>query len=85
VEAENEKVYEGGEVNQELEVVLNGKDIDIPEGRELRFRIRPIDYEVGVRGREDEDVMKEIEEVVQCGDNSKELFLYIMKIQSSDS
>lgn len=85
VEAENEKVYQRGQVNQQLQVLLNRNHIHIPEGTELTFTITPIDYQVRVSGTDDQDLIKQIEQVLQSGDNSKELFLHIMKSQSSDS
>ncbi|MDO8223522.1 DUF4885 domain-containing protein [Bacillus cabrialesii] len=84
-EAENAKVYQRSQVNQQLQVLLNRNHIHIPEGTELTFTITPIDYKVRVSGSDDEDLIKQIEQVLQSGDNSKELFLHIMKSQSSDS
>ncbi|OBA03752.1 DUF4885 domain-containing protein [Bacillus subtilis] len=85
VEAENAKVYQRSQVNQQLQVLLDRNHIHIPEGTELTFTITPIDYKVRVSGSDDEDLIKQIEQVLQSGDNSKELFLHIMKSQSSDS
>ncbi|MEG7336309.1 DUF4885 domain-containing protein [Bacillus sp. 0102A] len=85
VEAENEKVYQRSQVNQQLQVLLNRNDIHIPEGTELTFTITPIDYKVQVSGTKDEALIKQIEQALQFGDNSKELFLHIMKSQSIDS
>ncbi|MBL3649840.1 MULTISPECIES: DUF4885 domain-containing protein [Bacillus] len=85
VEAENEKVYQRSQVNQQLLVLLNRNDIHIPEGTELTFTITPIDYKVQVSGTKDEALIKQIEQALQAGDNSKELFLHIMKSQSIDS
>ncbi|MDM5300298.1 DUF4885 domain-containing protein [Bacillus subtilis] len=85
VEAENEKVYQRIQVNQQLQVLLNRNDIHIPEGTELTFTIMPIDYKVQVSGTKDEALIKQIEQALQAGDNSKELFLHIMKSQSIDS
>ncbi|MFT4402393.1 DUF4885 domain-containing protein [Bacillus sp. SW14] len=85
VEAENEKVYQRSQVNQQLQVLLNRNDIHIPEGTELTFTITPIDYKVQVSGTKDEALIKQIEQALQAGDNSKELFLHIMKSQSIDS
>ncbi|OLQ46151.1 DUF4885 domain-containing protein [Bacillus licheniformis] len=84
-EAENAKVYQRSQVNQQLQVLLNRNHIHIPEGTELTFTITPIDYKVRVSGSDDEDLINQIEQVLQSGDNSKELFLHIMKSQSSDS
>ncbi|MGG1243242.1 DUF4885 domain-containing protein [Bacillus cabrialesii] len=84
-EAENAKVYQRSQVNQQLQVLMNRNHIHIPEETELTFTITPIDYKVRVSGSDDEDLIKQIEQVLQSGDNSKELFLHIMKSQSSDS
>lgn len=85
VETENAKVYQRSQVNQQLQVLLNRNHIHIPQGTELTFTITPIDYKVQVRGTDDEALIEQIEQVLQSGDNSKELFLHIMKSLSSDS
>ncbi|MCY9008808.1 DUF4885 domain-containing protein [Bacillus inaquosorum] len=85
VEAENAKVYQRSQVNQQLQVLLNRNHIHIPQGTELTFTITPIDYKVQVSGTDDQALIEQIEQVLQSGDNSKELFLHIMKSQSSDS
>ncbi|MEC1550366.1 DUF4885 domain-containing protein [Bacillus rugosus] len=85
VEAENAKVYQRSQVNQQLQVLLNRNHIHIPQGTELRFTITPIDYKVQVSGTDDQALIEQIEQVMQSGDNRKELFLHIMKSQSSDS
>ncbi|MCY8202053.1 DUF4885 domain-containing protein [Bacillus sp. N12A5] len=85
VEAENAKVYQRSQVNQQLQVLLNRNDIHIPLGTELTFTITPIDYKVQVSGTDDEALIEQIGQVLQSGDNSKELFLHIMKSQSGDS
>lgn len=85
VEAENAKVYQRSQVNQQLQVLLNRNHIHIPQGIELTFTITPIDYKVQVSGTDDQALIEQIEQVLQSGDNSKELFLHIMKSQSSDS
>lgn len=73
------------QVNQQLQVLLNRNGIHIPQGTRLTFTITPIDYKVQVRGTDDEALIEQIEQVLQSGDNSKELFLHIMKSLSSDS
>lgn len=85
VETENAKVYQRSQVNQQLQVLLNRNHIHIPQGTELTFTITPIDYKVQVIGTDDEALIEQIEQVLQSGDNSKELFLHIMKSLSSDS
>ncbi|WP_372402372.1 DUF4885 domain-containing protein [Bacillus spizizenii] len=85
VEAENAKVYQRSQVNQQLQVLLNRNHIHIPQGTELTFTITPIDYKVQVSGTGDQALIEQIEQVLQSGDNSKELFLHIMKSLSGDS
>ncbi|MCI3986093.1 DUF4885 domain-containing protein [Bacillus vallismortis] len=85
VEDENAKVYQRSQVNQQLQVLLNRNDIHIPQGTELTFTITPIDYKVQVSGTNDEALIGQIEQVLQSGDNSKELFLHILKSLSADS
>ncbi|MEC1435952.1 DUF4885 domain-containing protein [Bacillus spizizenii] len=85
VEAENAKVYQRSQVNQQLQVLLNRNHIHIPQGTELTFTITPIDYKVQVSGTDDQALIEQIEQVLQSGDNSKELFLHIMKSLSGDS
>ncbi|MGN7939057.1 DUF4885 domain-containing protein [Virgibacillus sp. 6R] len=85
VENENAKVYQRSQVNQQLQVLLKRYDIHIPQGTKLTFTITPIDYKVQVSGTDDEALIEQIEQVLQSGDNSKELFLHIMKSLSSDS
>jgi hypothetical protein len=85
VEAENAKVYQRSQVNQQLQVLLNRNHIHIPQGTELTFTITPIDYKLQVSGTGDQALIEQIEQVLQSGDNSKELFLHIMKSLSGDS
>ncbi|MCG8398041.1 DUF4885 domain-containing protein [Bacillus atrophaeus] len=85
VESENAKVFQRSRVNQQLQVLLNRNHIQIPAGTELTFTITPIDYKVKVSGTDDKELIGQIERLLQSGDNSKELFLHIMKSQTSDS
>ncbi|RCK09657.1 DUF4885 domain-containing protein [Bacillus licheniformis] len=59
--------------------------IAIPADAALTFTITPIDYQVKVSGTDDEQLIHQIEQILQSGENSKQLFLHIMKSLSSDS
>ncbi|MBV7320001.1 DUF4885 domain-containing protein [Bacillus halotolerans] len=84
-ESENAKVFQRSQVNQQLQMLLNRNHIQIPAGTELTFTITPIDYKVKVSGTDDKELIGQIERLLQSGDNSKELFLHILKSQTSDS
>ncbi|WP_120155515.1 DUF4885 domain-containing protein [Bacillus licheniformis] len=85
VETENEKVYQRSQVNKQLQALLDQYHIAIPADAALTFTITPIDYQVKVSGTDDEQLIHQIEQILQSGENSKQLFLHIMKSLSSDS
>ena len=85
VDAENEKIYQRSQVNQQLQILLDRYQIDIPKDTVLTISITPIDYKVKVSGTDDEELINQIEKLLETGENSKELFLHIMKSLSSDS
>ncbi|EWH22772.1 DUF4885 domain-containing protein [Bacillus haynesii] len=85
VEAENEKIYQRSQVNKQLQALLDQYHIAIPADTALTFTISPIDYQVKVSGTDDEQLIHQIEHILQSGENSKQLFLHIMKSLSSDS
>ncbi|MCY8019475.1 DUF4885 domain-containing protein [Bacillus licheniformis] len=85
VETENEKVYQRSQVNKQLQALLDQYHIAIRADAALTFTITPIDYQVKVSGTDDEQLIHQIEQILQSGENSKQLFLHIMKSLSSDS
>ncbi|MCY8005369.1 DUF4885 domain-containing protein [Bacillus haynesii] len=85
VETENEKIYQRSQVNKQLQALLDQYHIAIPADTALTFTISPIDYQVKVSGTDDEQHIHQIEHILQSGENSKQLFLHIMKSLSSDS
>lgn len=67
------------QVNKQLQAVLDQYHIAIPADAALTFTITPIDYQVKVSGTDDEQLIHQIEQILQSGENSKQLFLHIMK------
>lgn len=59
--------------------LLDQYHIAIPADAALTFTITPIDYQVKVSGTDDEQLIHQIEQILQSGENSKQLFLHIMK------
>lgn len=85
IQGENEKVFQRGQVNQQIGVLFNRNHIQVPEGMNLTFAISPIDYLVKVSGTDDERLIQQIETVLNSGENSKELFAHIIGSRSDDS
>ncbi|WP_252607224.1 DUF4885 domain-containing protein [Bacillus paralicheniformis] len=85
VEAENEKIYQRSQVNKQLQALLDQYHIAIPADTALTFTISPVDYQVKVSGTDNEQLIHQLEHILQSGENSKQLFLHIMKSLSSDS
>ncbi|GAA0132060.1 DUF4885 family protein [Bacillus velezensis] len=85
IQGENEKVFQRGQVNQQIGVLFHRNHIQIPEGANLTFTISPIDYLLKVSGIDDKELTQQIEAVLNSGENSKELFAHIIRSRSDDS
>lgn len=85
IQGENEKVFQRGQVNQQIGVLFHRNHIQIPEGANLTFTISPIDYLLKVSGTDDKELTQQIEAVLNSGENSKELFAHIIRSRSDDS
>ncbi|UZD74363.1 DUF4885 domain-containing protein [Bacillus siamensis] len=85
IQGENEKVFQRGQVNQQIGVLFHRNHIQIPEGANLAFTISPIDYLLKVSGTDDKELTQQIEAVLNSGENSKELFAHIIRSRSDDS
>ncbi|MEC3656339.1 DUF4885 family protein [Bacillus siamensis] len=85
IQGENEKVFQRGQVNQQIGVLFHRNHIQIPEGANLTFTISPIDYLLKVSGTDDKELTQQIEAVLNSGENSKELFAHIIGSWSDDS
>ncbi|AME06594.1 DUF4885 domain-containing protein [Bacillus siamensis] len=85
IQGENEKVFQRGQVNQQIGVLFHRNHIQIPEDANLTFTISPIDYLLKVSGTDDQELTQQIEAVLNSGENSKELFAHIIRSRSDDS
>ena len=64
-------------VNEQFQQLLNKYGISIPKDSNLKFTIEPYDYKVTVSGLDDKNLSSLIEDVLNTGDNSEELFRHI--------
>ncbi len=71
IQGENEKVFQRGQVNQQIGVLFHRNHIQIPEGANLTFTISPIDYLLKVSGIDDKELTQQIEAVLNSGKTAK--------------
>ena len=83
VESAEKKAFNRDMVNEQFQQLLNKYGISIPKDSNLRFTIEPYDYKVTVSGLDDKNLSSLIEDVLNTGDNSKELFRHISYSRSS--
>ncbi|MFA7021538.1 DUF4885 family protein [Aliarcobacter sp.] len=83
VESAEKKAFNRDMVNEQFQQLLNKYGISIPKDSNLRFTIEPYDYKVTVSGLDDKNLSSLIEDVLNTGDNSKELFSHISLSRSS--
>ena len=77
VESAEKKAFNRDMVNEQFQQLLNKYGISIPKDSNLRFTIEPYDYKVTVSGLDDKNLSSLIEDVLNTGDNSEELFRHI--------
>ncbi|ADL51138.1 DUF4885 domain-containing protein [Clostridium cellulovorans] len=85
IEQANKKLYNRQEVNNQLKSLFKDNNVIIPDNLKLTFKIDPYTYNLAVSGTEDSNLINTIEQLLNSGDNSKELFLHIIKSRSDDS
>ncbi|WP_066359741.1 DUF4885 family protein [Aliarcobacter cryaerophilus] len=77
VDSVEKRAFDRDMVNEQFQQLLNKYGISIPKDSNLRFTIEPYDYKVTVSGLEDKNLSSLIEDVLNTGDNSEELFRHI--------
>ena len=77
VDSVEKRAFDRDMVNEQFQQLLNKYGISIPKDSNLKFTIEPYDYKVTVSGLDDKNLSSLIEDVLNTGDNSKELFRHI--------
>mgnify|MGYP000054636319 FL=1 len=77
VDSVEKRAFDRDMVNEQFQQLLNKYGISIPKDSNLRFTIEPYDYKVTVSGLDDKNLSSLIEDVLNTGDNSEELFRHI--------
>jgi hypothetical protein len=76
-ETEKENQYSRDVLNRQIDQLLKNNNIRIPDNLNLQFSIDPYDFILKVSGSDDMELIKSIEELLNKGDNSKNLFYHI--------
>ncbi|MDY0180123.1 DUF4885 family protein [Aliarcobacter skirrowii] len=83
VESAEEKAFNRDMVNEQFQQLLDKYGIEIPKDTNISFTIEPYDYKVSVSGIEDKSLASLLEDALNTGNNSKELFRHISLSRSS--
>ncbi|MEB2271161.1 DUF4885 domain-containing protein [Bacillus safensis] len=84
-ESVEKKVLNRQKVNEQLQDLFSKNGITIPKNTNLTFTIDPNNFKLVVSGSKDESLMKQIEDLLNTTNNTRELFFHIMKSRNDDS
>lgn len=81
-EVENRKTFSRQVVNSEMDNLFRKNGIELSQGTKLAFSIDPYSYNLTISGTEDEGLKEKIEELLNSGNNLKELYSHILSSSS---
>ncbi|WP_111292020.1 DUF4885 family protein [Bacillus safensis] len=84
-ESVEKKILNRQKVNEQLQDLFSKNGITIPKNTNLTFTIDPNNFKLVVSGSKDESLMKQIEDLLNTTNNTRELFFHIMKSRNDDS
>ncbi|GLF89525.1 hypothetical protein Saga11_07840 [Bacillus safensis] len=84
-ESVEKKILNRQKVNEQLQDLFSKNGITIPKNTNLTFTIDPNNFKLVVSGSTDESLIKQIEDILNTSNNTRELFFHIMKSRNDDS
>ena len=84
-ESVEKKIFNRQKVNEQLQDLFSKNGITIPKNTNLTFTIDPNHFKLVVSGSPDESLTKQIEDLLNTSNNTRELFFHIMKSRNDDS
>ncbi|GAB1306712.1 DUF4885 family protein [Bacillus altitudinis] len=84
-ESVEKKLLNRQKVNEQLQALFSTNGLNIPKNANLTFTIDPNHFKLVVSGTTDETLAKQIEEILNTSNNTRELFFHIMKSRNDDS
>ncbi|MCY7690224.1 DUF4885 domain-containing protein [Bacillus altitudinis] len=84
-ESVEKKLLNRQKVNEQLQALFSTNGLNIPKNANLTFTIDPNHFKLVVSGTTDESLIKQIEDILNTSNNTRELFFHIMKSRNDDS
>ncbi|MGD7061634.1 DUF4885 family protein [Bacillus altitudinis] len=84
-ESVEKKLLNRQKVNEQLQALFSTNGLNIPKNANLTFTIDPNHFKLVVSGSTDESLVKQIEDILNTSNNTRELFFHIMKSRNDDS
>lgn len=84
-ESVEKKIFNRQKVNEQLHALFSTNGLNIPKNTNLTFTIDPNHFKLVASGSKDESLIKQIEDILNTTNNTRELFFHIMKSRSDDS
>ncbi|MEW4194740.1 DUF4885 family protein [Bacillus altitudinis] len=84
-ESVEKKLLNRQKVNEQLQALFSTNGLNIPKNANLTFTIDPNHFKLVVSGTTDETLAKQIEDILNTSNNTRELFFHIMKSRNDDS
>ncbi|WP_431793413.1 DUF4885 family protein [Bacillus altitudinis] len=84
-ESVEKKLLNRQKVNEQLQALFSTNGLNIPKNANLTFTIDPNHFKLVVSGSTDESLIKQIEDILNTSNNTRELFFHIMKSRNDDS
>ncbi|MGF0001934.1 DUF4885 family protein [Bacillus altitudinis] len=84
-ESVEKKLLNRQKVNEQLQALFSTNGLNIPKNANLTFTIDPNNFKLVVSGSTDESLVKQIEDILNTSNNTRELFFHIMKSRNDDS
>ena len=84
-ESVEKKLLNRQKVNEQLQALFSTNGLNIPTNANLTFTIDPNNFNLVVSGSTDESLIKQIEDILNTSNNTRELFFHIMKSRNDDS
>lgn len=77
VDIAKERLFNRTKVSEAVNSLLKENGVEVPCDADMTFSIDPYDYKLKVSGLEDKDLASKVENVLNSGDNSKNLYAHI--------
>ncbi|MCC9089987.1 DUF4885 family protein [Bacillus pumilus] len=84
-ESVEKKLFNRQKVNEQLQALFSSNGLTIPKNTNLTFTIDPNNFKLVVSGSTDKSLVKQIEDILNTSNNTRELFFHIMKSRNDDS